>query len=446
MCVSCHEDIGEQWMSSVHQQAASDPAYVTNVSLLAEKKGISATRYCEGCHAPVALLTGQLTPGGEHGGIKGTPSNIHGVSCMSCHGVQSLPHIKGVASYEFTPAADYLFANSTNNLLSRLHNKLLELRPIQHKQDVGHDILSDPKTCAACHTQFMNKDMNDWGWVQMQDDYGAWLASPFSRQQEENFSNQQQTRCQDCHMQFVPSDDPSANAEGLVRSHNFAAANTFLPLLRNDTKQFEAVKAFLQQDKLRVNIDSPRRTDTIQSSLFLDEALRDTSEIPMFYYLGESATIQVVVSNIGVGHDFPGGSVDINQAWIEFAVHDAQGSEIYLSGGIDAEGYVDKEAHFYRSLPVDKKGQLVWRHDLFNMVGNSIKRVIPAGKSDIAAFTFDIAPWVKSPLTIVATIKYRKLNNRYAKWALKENYIEIPAIDVAWDTLTIPVKIRKTVN
>ncbi len=446
MCITCHQDLGEQWLSSAHQQAAADPTYVTNIELLAKKKGISATRYCEGCHAPVALLTGQLTPNGKHGGVDGTLANRHGISCMSCHGVQSLPHIKGVASYEFTIAQDYLFATSEFSFLKKIHNKLLEVRPLQHISDLGNDILSDPKSCASCHTQFMDKDMNDWGWVQMQNDYGAWLASPFSKQHEENFSSQQSTRCQDCHMPLVPSDDPSANKYGLVRSHNFAAANTFLPLLRGDSKQFEATKNFLQQNKLNVNIDRPNRDDVIQSAGFLDETLRDTSEVPMFYYLGEKATIQVVVSNIGVGHNFPGGSIDINQAWIEFSIHDAQGDKVYLSGGIDEKGLVDKKAHFYRSLPIDKAGKLVWRHDLFNMVGNSFKRVIPAGKSDIATFSFDIVPWVKSPITVVATLKYRKLNNRYARWALQDNYITIPVIDMAWDSITIPIKIRKSVE
>jgi hypothetical protein len=247
-------------------------------------------------------------------------------------------------------------------------------------------------------------------------------------------------------MPLVPSDDPSANKDGLVRSHNFAAANTFLPLLRGDNKQFEATKTFLQQNKLNVNIDRPNRDDVIQSAGFLDETLRDTSEVPMFYYLGEKATIQVVVSNIGVGHNFPGGSIDINQAWIEFSIHDAQGDEVYLSGGIDEKGQVDKNAHFYRSLPIDKAGKLIWRHDLFNMVGNSFKRVIPAGKSDLATFSFDIAPWIKSPITVVATLKYRKLNNQYARWALQKNYIEIPVIDMAWDSISIPIKIRKSVK
>lgn len=67
-CSGCHREIANEWTSSIHRHAASDKAYVTNVSLLAENRGVAATRYCEGCHSPVALLTGQLSAGGDHGG------------------------------------------------------------------------------------------------------------------------------------------------------------------------------------------------------------------------------------------------------------------------------------------------------------------------------------------------------------------------------------------
>lgn len=445
-CIECHKDIGEQWLSSAHQQAAADPTYVTNITLLAEKKGIEATRYCEGCHAPVALLTGQLTEGGEHGGISGTPANTHGISCMSCHGVKNIPHIKGVASYEFTPAQAYLFSDTDSPWLAEVNSRLIELSPTQHKNDVGHDIISDPKSCAACHTQFMDKDLNDWGWIQMQNDYGAWLNSPYSGQHEQNFSESEKVRCQDCHMPLVKSNDPSADKNGMVRSHHFAAANTFLPLLRGDKKQFEAVKAFLQEDKIRVSIDKPSRSDLVQSTSFMNEDLRDSSEASMFYYLGEEANISVVVSNQGVGHNFPAGTIDINQAWIDFSVTDSAGREVFRSGAISKDGYVDKDAYFYRSKPIDRHGQLVWKHDLFNMVGSSFKRVIPAGESDVANYQFTVPSWAKSPLTIVATVRYRKLNNDYAKWALKDKYFDIPPIDMGWDSLSLPVKLRKEVE
>jgi len=445
-CLDCHQEIGEQWLSSAHQQAASDPSYVTNISLLADNKGIAAARYCEGCHAPVALLSGQLSEGGDHGGIPGTLAHKEGISCMSCHGVSSMPHIKGVASYELTPAQAYLFAFSENPFGSRIHNKMLETFPQQHKADLNNALIKDPKSCAACHTQFMDKDMNDWGWVKMQDDYAAWLESPFSGHHNENFASENVQRCQDCHMPLVPSSDPSANENGLVRSHNFAAANTFLPLLKGDNKQYEAVVNFLQSNKMRLSIDTPSRKDAVQDKMFIDEQLRDTSEAPTFYYIGETANINVVITNQGVGHNFPGGTTDLNQAWVEFTVQDVEGQQIYASGLLDDQAYVDKNAYFYRSVPVDRAGKEVWKHDLFNMVGESFRRVIKSGESDVVNFTFDVPPSAKSPLTITATLKYRKLNNRYAKWALGDKYFNIPAVDMAWDSITIPVKIQKRVS
>ena len=445
-CMNCHEQVGKQWIASMHQQAASDPAYVTNITLLVENKGIEAARYCEGCHAPIALLSGELSPGGQHGGIPETPAHVEGVSCMSCHGISSLVHLKGVASYEFTPAHNYLFANHDNEFMQSLNNLLIRIDPAQHKQDMSRDVLKDPKVCAACHTQFMDKDMNNWGWVKMQDDYGAWADSPFSQHQQGNFATQEYVRCQDCHMPLVASDDPSADKDGKIRAHHFPGANTFLPLLRGDHQHFEATKRFLQANRIRLQIDPPNRTDASQSLLFLDETLRDTEETPYFYYLGEDAEIDVVVSNIGVGHNFPAGTTDINEVWIEFRVSDGHGNLVYISGEMDERGDVAQDSYFYRSIPVDRTGKHVWRHDLFNMVGESFKRVIKAGESDIARFSFHVPAWVKSPLTVSSRVRYRKLNNQYARWALKEKYFAIPPIDMAWDSLEIPIKVRKEVE
>jgi hypothetical protein len=102
---------------------------------------------------------------------------------------------------------------------------------------------------------------------------------------------------------------------------------------------------------------------------------------------------------------------------------------------------VDSEAYFYGSTPVDRNGNHVWKHDLFNMVGTSFKRVIPAGESDIVSYRFDIPVWVEPPLTLSARLRYRKLNNRYARWALKEQYFELPIVDMAWDSLQIPIEL-----
>ena len=445
-CITCHKDIGKQWYSSVHRQAASDPTYETNIKLLVKKKGISATRYCEGCHAPIALLSGELSPGGKHGGIEDTLANIEGVSCLSCHSINNVVHLKGVAAYQYVPHQPYLFANSNNPMLRRLHDHLLRVRPFQHRIDMGNKLLKDPTFCSTCHTQFMDKDMNNWGWVKMQDEYSAWLQSPFSRQHEETFASNEIMSCQNCHMPLVKSDDPSANGEGLVHSHHFPGGNTFLPVLANDQKQLSAVVKFMQSNKISVSIVKPERPDIPQNLQSIDESTRDFKVASHFYYLGETAKIQVVVTNQGIGHDFPGGTIDLGQAWVEFIVTDAENTVIHTEGQLDEDNYVDPDSYFYRSLPLDRHGNPVWKHDLFNMVGESFKRTIKSGESDIIDLVFEIPAWVKGPLNISATLKYRKLNEKYAKWALKEEYIPVPVIDIAWDSLQTDIKIRKKIE
>ncbi|WP_444919038.1 multiheme c-type cytochrome [Microbulbifer sp. JMSA003] len=444
-CALCHEDITRQWYSSAHRQASSDPTYVTNISLLSEKKGIAATRYCEGCHSPIALLTGQLTPGGKHGGIPGTRSHSEGISCLSCHAMANTVHLDGVGSYLYKPPEPYLFAYSDVAFLKGISNYLTKISTSQHKQDLAPEVISEAKQCSTCHTQFMDKEINNWGWVKMQDEYSAWLNSPFSRQHQQTFSTEAISRCQDCHMPLVSSTDPSANTQGMVRSHRFIAANTMLPLLSGDVEQLELTKKFLQSNKLRVTIEKPSRSDAIQSGVSLDENLRTHTETPDYHYLGETVKLNVLINNIGVGHEFPGGTIDLNQAWVELIVKDSNGQSIYSSGQLSNDGYVDPDAHFYRSIPVDRHGKQVWNHALFNMVGETYKNVIEPGGSDIVEYNFKIPNWAKGPLVIDATVKYRKLNQRYAKWALKEKFQELPIVDMARDTLILEILHEKEV-
>jgi len=300
--------------------------------------------------------------------------------------------------------------------------------------------------CATCHAQFMDKDINDWGWVKMQDEYTAWLNSPYSRQSEQPFSNEQLKRCQDCHLPLAKFDDPSMNSQGMTVSHLSLGANTAIPMYTGDNKQFSLVTQFLQSNKIRISIEKPNRVDATQSGAFVNPTTVTTKETPVYFYLSEKVNINVVVSNVGVGHNFPGGTTDINEVWIDFSVVDAQNNTVYRSGKITAENGVDSDAYFYRSNPIDRHGNLVWQHDLFNMVGDSYNKSIASGESDIVTYKIDIPSWVKSPLSISATVKYRKFNNRYARWALKDEKIKLPIIDVARTSIIIPVRIKPEVE
>lgn len=444
-CGSCHQAVFEQWSASVHRQAASDRTYVSNVMLLEKNKGIEATRYCEGCHAPIAMLSGELSLGGKHGGIEGTAANLEGVSCLSCHRINRIVHTKGVASYEYAPASGYLFTAAEQPLLKQINHLLIRTLPQQHKADMAMSHTKDPALCSTCHAQFMDVEMNNWGWVKMQDDYTAWLASPYSGQSEQRFAHAEVTRCQDCHMPLLEAADPSADQEGKVRSHFMLGANTMLSTLSGDTAQTERLKKFLQADRMRIAFDIPHREDATQNRMAIDESLRKHALQPSYFYKGESATLKLVVSNVGIGHDFPGGTIDLNEAWIEFLAQDAEGNTIYHSGAMDEYGNVDENAYYYRSLPIDRKGQLVWRHDLFNQVGEVARNVVKAGKSDVVDFSFRVPDWAKGPLQVSAVLRYRKLNERYARWAMAGDYVPIPVIDMARAHISLPVRDQKEI-
>lgn len=438
-CASCHQDIANQWQVSAHSQAASDKSYETNVTLLAKTKGIAATRYCEGCHAPLALLPGQLSPGGQHAGIENTLANQEGVNCQSCHGIKKLVHNKGVASYHFSVNAPYLFETAALPILQSFNKLALRFQPEQHKKDMAADVIRTAEYCAACHSQFIDKEVNNWGWIKMQDEYAAWLSSPYSGMNDKTFSHSEVKRCQDCHMPLVASKDPAAK-NGLVRDHSFLAANSMLTTLNNDSHSQAKIEKFMQSNKIRISIEPPHRKQATKSQLPLKAWLRRSAQQPYYWYRGEQAKVKLVVANIGVGHNFPGGTIDINQAWVAIQVVDAEGQPIFQQGNLDSEGYLDPNAYQYRSLPVDRHGDIVWKHDLFNMVGKASVNVIPAGQADVVEVSFKVPYWAVGPLSISAQVNYRKFNTRYAKWALQDEYKPLPIITLSRAYLEIPIR------
>jgi hypothetical protein len=441
-CASCHQEIAEQWKASIHAQAASDKTYQTNIKLLSERKDMAATRYCEGCHAPAALLSGQLTIGGK----LDTPGHLQeGVSCMACHGIERVEHVKGVASYRFKAPEPYLFEGSTATVPTFIHNFLTRLKPEQHKADLARTVLASPEICATCHAQFMDKDFNNWGWVKMQDDYTAWLNGPYSGQTRQNFAHAEQRRCQDCHFPLQKGKDPSASQAGLIKTHFNIGANTAIPWVTQNLAQLQRTSQFLKADQMRISIDKPNRTDTTESARHIDPKLIASSETPAYFYLGEEVALKIAVTNAQVGHAFPGGTTDINEAWLHFLVKDSQGRKIYESGYLDKDNNVEASAYFYRSIPIDRIGNAVWRHDLFNMVGDSFKRIIPPGATDVTSYSFKVPDDVKGPLVVTASLKYRKLNNRYARWALKDEQVELPIVEMATTSLLLPIKIKPEV-
>lgn len=450
-CATCHSDIVEQWASSAHRLAAMDPAYITNVKLYKARTSVAATRYCDGCHVPVALLTGAVTTGGKHGRKAKIAAN-EGVSCKTCHSITDVVHTHGVASFFFSPAQHYPFETTTHSVLKGVRNFLIKTNPDKHKESFGNEVLGESSMCSTCHAQYMDKDVNQWGWVKMQDDYSPWLSSPHANPQGEGHESKKVTRCQDCHMRKVVANDPSADSNGMVRDHRFIGSNTMLPILRDDKVQLDKTIKFLKNNKMEVAILKPLEQPVNKSTKIsapaqlsagtkpAQNAVLQGAHIAPHLYSGEEAALRIQVTNTGVGHNFPGGTSDITQAWLHVTVTDASGNTVFESGKVDEFEYVDPDAHFYRTIPIDKHNMPVWQHDLLRKVGEVSRTTIAAGKSDIAEFTFVVPDLVRGDITITAALNYRKLNTRYARWALKDKYVPLPITEMARDELSVSVR------
>ena len=76
------------------------------------------------------------------------------------------------------------------------------------------------------------------------------------------------------------------------------------------------------------------------------------------------------------------------------------------------------------------------------MVGDSYKNAIKPGSADVVTYDFTVPSWAKNPLSVSAVVKYRKLNNRYARWALKDETLLLPVVDVAQDAISVPLRER----
>ena len=93
-CGHCHQEAHKQWRESAHSNSNRAPWYLKNVGLLNTEKGIEFSRHCEGCHDPIALVSGALTEGAP----KKRPYDQDGVTCSTCHSIARVD-TRGTGSY-----------------------------------------------------------------------------------------------------------------------------------------------------------------------------------------------------------------------------------------------------------------------------------------------------------------------------------------------------------
>lgn len=380
----CHDQILEEWLPSAHRYAAMDLVFQGIQRVMAEQNGPESTRYCGGCHDPISLFSGTKNIFTEN--LTGLHGYQEGVSCLACHAIRETD-IKGNANYTVTQPREYLWQWQTNGLARVARDFLIRAYPAEHNK-LSKRSFKKPEYCAACHKQFIDAEVNRVGWVQLQNQYDNWAASHWNKKGDPRKT----VECRECHMPLVASRDPAAGdaldynrspRDGKHRSHRFIAANTIIPWAQRDRLEGWETQLRLTEKWLRGELPVPEIADKWAHGPIVKLAL----SAPETVAPGEHIPLRVVLASNKVGHDFPTGPLDIIQSWLAITVTDDQGRTVWTSGQRDAKHFLQPGTFLFKAEPVDQHGNLIDRHNLWEMVGVRFRRALFPGYSDTVNFT-----------------------------------------------------------
>ena len=448
-CGRCHQDIYEQWNSSMHHFASfNNQWYRRSIEYMQDVIGTRPSKWCAGCHDHAMLFSGRFDqPVAQQ--IE-TPEAQAGLGCTSCHAIGKVHGSMGQGGFEIEYSPLHELASSPNRLLRAAHDTLLDLAPRPHREAFLKPFHREQAAefCSSCHKVHLDQPVNAYRWIRGFNDYDNWQASGVSGDGARSFYYPPQAQtCTSCHMPRVPSNDPAAT-DGMVRSHRFAAANTAVPFVNRDATQLKAVHDFLQDGQVTIDVFGIARTgapvepgvsggagDLQQATTFAvgEESLgpagvpivlapaADLSgpfgAVPVAVTPGESVRLEVVVRTRKVGHFFPGGTVDAFDVWVELEARDNLGRTLLHSGALEPSGAVEPGAHRYRSLLLDEHGNPINKRNAWAARAVAYVRLIPPGAADTIHYRLDVPENAGDTITITARLKYRKFAWWNTQWA-----------------------------
>jgi len=380
----CHEQIAAEWSVSAHRWAAMDPAFQAIQTEMAKQNGPESTRYCGGCHDPISLFSGTKNIFAEN--LTALAGYREGVSCLTCHSIRKTD-LEGNANFVIAQPPRYLFEMKEGPAARWTRDFLIRAYPWEHVAALSKRLFKTPEYCAACHKQFIDKEVNNVGWVQLQNQFDNWRKSRWNHPDDPRRT----IECRECHMPLVASSDPASGdlldynrsaADERHRSHRFVGANQFIPAL------LKIPGADAQIELTRRWLRGEQEIPEIAEKWARGPAVGIELDIPGKASPGEVVPLKVVITSNKVGHDFPTGPLDIIQAWVELTVTDEKGATIFQTGSVDQRRFIEPGSFMFKAEPVDQYGNLIDRHNLWEMVGVRYRRSLFPGFSDTAEFAF----------------------------------------------------------
>ena len=444
-CGHCHQEAYHQWRQSVHSNSFRQPWYIKNVNMLIDEKGVQFSRHCEGCHNQIALFSGDLSQGMP----KKRPFEQEGITCVVCHSIQTTD-TTGTGSYVMgTPAvlvdehgAPVTRAVTDSEILAHLD---------RHKQAEMRPLLKTAEFCAACHKATIPRSLDDYKFLRAFTVYDEWQGASFTRQSPLPFYRKDTvSTCQTCHMPREPlapgTQDAGAKDSTLV-SHRWLGGNSLNAAYYKFDEQSEKLRDFLKNGSdgkgvLGIDIFGVERESSAASgdeapktSLIAPLGLTDYSLAP-----GDTLIADVVIQNKGIAHSYIPEQRDFYESWVDFTVKDASGKTLAESGFIKPDGDLDPSAHSFTNRLINTKGELNDLHQIWHNRVLAYNNTIQSGRSQLVRYRFRLPKKGSGPITITATVKYRRFDQHFVDYAMDQpagkHYSE-PVLEVATQSRTL---------
>lgn len=405
-CGVCHERQLEEMQGSMHSVAHKDRLYRSAAEMALREAGPEVYALCSGCHTPQGVASG-LVPATPEEELPEVVTS--GVLCDTCHQISALTGDDGPwgepgnASFVLSPDGDRKFGPPSGDDDAALHT--VETR----------DFLSRSEFCAGCHTV-----IHPFNGVRLEHTYAEWKESPYAAAD---------VQCQDCHMRSVEEaiqvaremkpleviglSDPSGEERPIAR-HFFVGGN------------HHADKLGGGEGHARMAEERLRSAATIEL------------EVPADAGMGDHFEVKVTVRNVGAGHSLPTSLVELRRVWVNLAVLDADGKEIFRSGWDGGGSDVPESVMRFGALAGDVSGQPTykpWEASQFLW-----KRVIPAKQAATDVFRVRVAPDAQGPLTVEAHLFYTIAPEFVARAIMGEHYVQLDPLEIASTNATLAVR------
>jgi tetratricopeptide (TPR) repeat protein len=440
-CGHCHQEAYHQWRQTAHGNSFRAPWYLKNVNSLIDEKGVQYSRHCEGCHNPVALLSGDLSQGMP----KKRPFEDEGVTCSTCHSIIATD-TTGTGSYVMgTPAV--LVDENGAPITTSVSDADILAHLDRHSKAVMRPLYKTSEFCAACHKAAIPRTLDDYKWLRAIALYDEWQGASFTKQSPLPFYRKESaSTCQTCHMVREPlppgASDPGAK-DGQLVSHRWPGGNTLIPVYYKYPEQGEKVTAFLKNSydgKGVLNVDIFGLEKENAAATSNDHVLAAPLGLTNFSLAaGETLVADVIIQNKGIGHTLIPEQRDFYEAWVDFTVKDGSGKVLAESGFIQPDGNLDPSAHSFTNRLVNVKGELNDLHQIWHNRVLAYNNALQSGRSQLVRYRFRLPKDITGQISITAAVRYRRFDQHFIDFAMASKHYPEPIIDIASQTRTFPI-------